>query len=101
MAHSSGSTRILGRVTLDPLLILSALIALAYGIWAPGLFESPNPPLLALSIFKGLPVFLLAFRSVMAQSRLLALGLLFGCAGDVFLVWPDKFAQGALAFLIG
>jgi uncharacterized membrane protein YhhN len=95
------SPRILWRLTLDPLFILSALIALAYGIWAPGLYSRPDTPLFWLAVFKAAPVFLLCFRAVMAQSKLLAYGLLFGCAGDALLVWPDKLLAGALAFLIG
>lgn len=93
--------RLLWRFKLDPVLVLSALIALAYGLWAPSLYALPSPPRLWLAVFKAAPVFLLCFRAVMAQSKLLAYGLLFGCVGDAFLVWPDKFAQGALAFLIG
>jgi len=93
--------RILWQVGIDLPLILSALIALAYGIWAPGLYDSANPPLLALAIFKAAPVFLLCFRAVMGRNALLAYGLLFGCVGDFFLVWPDTFLHGALAFLIG
>jgi len=93
--------RFLLRLGLDPILILSALIAFAYGIWAPGLFAQPNAPHLWLAAFKAAPVFLLSFRAVAARASLLAFGLLFGCVGDAFLVWPDKFLHGALAFLIG
>lgn len=101
MALEPQQPRLLWQVGIDPLFILSALIALAYGIWAPALYESPNPPLLVLAIFKSAPVFLLAFRALIGRSELLLLGLLFGCAGDGFLVWPDRFMHGALAFLIG
>jgi uncharacterized membrane protein YhhN len=101
MTEAQQTPRILWRLTLDPVLILSALIALAYGIWGPGLFARPDAPLFWLAVFKAAPVFLLCFRAVMAQSKLLAYGLLFGSAGDALLVWPDKFLAGALAFLIG
>lgn len=101
MTQPEPAPRILWRLTLDPFLILSALIAFAYGIWAPGLFALSHAPLFWLAVFKAAPVFLLSFRAVVAQSRLLATALLFGCAGDALLVWPDKFAAGALAFLIG
>jgi uncharacterized membrane protein YhhN len=74
---------------------------MAYGIWAPGLYARPDAPLFWLAVFKSAPVFLLCFRAVMAQSKLLAYGLLFGCAGDALLVWPDKFLAGALGFLVG
>lgn len=97
----TSAPRILWQIGLDPVLILSALIAIAYGALGPGLFAQPNPPLLALAIFKAAPVFLLCFRAVMGRNELLAYGLLFGCAGDAFLVWPDKFLAGAVAFLIG
>lgn len=83
------------------LLALSATLAIAYGAMGPGLFAQPNAPLLALAVFKAAPVFLLCFRAVMGRNQLLAYGLLFGCAGDAFLVWPDKFLAGAVAFLIG
>ena len=70
------------QIGLDPVFLLSALIALAYGVWAPGLYDGPNPPLLALAAFKAAPVFLLCFRAIMARNVLLAYGLLFGAAGD-------------------
>jgi uncharacterized membrane protein YhhN len=89
------------RLTLDPVLLLSVLIALAYGTVAPSLSAQLDPPLLALAVFSAAPVFLLCFRAVMARSSLLAYGLLFGCVGDAFLAQPDKLVQGALAFLTG
>jgi len=101
MSQAEPAPHILWRLTLDPFFILSALIAFAYGTWAPGLFALPNASLFWLAVFKAAPVFLLSFRAVLAQSRLLATALLFGCAGDALLVWPDRFAAGALAFLVG
>ncbi|WP_395647742.1 lysoplasmalogenase family protein [Terricaulis sp.] len=89
------------RVAFDPFFLLSALIAVAYGIWAPGLFAQPDPPLPWLAVFKAAPVFILSARALLAQSRLLSLGLLFGCVGDALLVWHETFLAGALAFLIG
>jgi uncharacterized membrane protein YhhN len=94
-------SRILWRLTLDPVLILSALVALAYGLLGPGLYAQDAPPLFWLAVFKATPVFLLTFVAVIHRSRLLAYALLFGCVGDSFLVWPDKFMEGALAFLVG
>ncbi len=93
--------RIIWQIGIDPFLILSALIALAYGILGPGLYAQDNPPLFWLAVFKGAVVFLLSFRAMAARAPLLCYGLLFGCLGDSFLVWPDKFQEGALAFLIG
>lgn len=101
MTQTTQSPRILWRMTLDSFLILSALIALAYGIWAPGLFAQANAPLFWLAVFKAAPVFLLCVRATLDRSPLLSTALLFGCAGDALLVWPEKFLAGALAFLIG
>lgn len=101
MTDAQPAPRILWRVTLDPALILSALLALAYGLLGPGLYAQDNPPLFWLAVFKATPVFLLSFRAMIGRSQLLCLALLFGCLGDAFLVWPDKFAHGAVAFLIG
>jgi uncharacterized membrane protein YhhN len=101
MTASEQTTRTLWRVTLDLFLIPSVLIALAYAIWAPRLYDNAIPPRMGLAIFKAAPVFLLAARALLSRSRLLALGLLFGCVGDAFLVWPETFVHGAFAFLIG
>lgn len=101
MTEAQSAPRVIWRLPLDPVLVLSALVAIAYGLADPGLYALDDPPLFWLAVFKATPVFLLSFRAVIGRSRLLGQALLFGCLGDAFLVWPDKFTQGALAFLVG
>lgn len=101
MTDAAPTPRIIWSIPLDPLLILSTVIALAYGVFGPGLYAQDAPPLFWLAVFKATPVFLLACAALLRRSQLLTYALLFGCVGDAFLVWPDKFMHGALAFLIG
>jgi uncharacterized membrane protein YhhN len=83
------------------LLTLSALLALAYGAFGSSLYESA-PPYIVGTIFKASSIVILGVIALMARSRLLATGLLFGALGDALLAWsPDTFLYGAFAFLIG
>jgi uncharacterized membrane protein YhhN len=101
MTDAAPAPKILWSIQLDPVLIVSALAALAYGALGPGLYAQEAPPLFWLTVFKATPVFLLAFAAVLHRSQLLAYASLFGCVGDAFLVWPERFMHGAAAFLVG
>ena len=83
------------------LLALSAILAIAYGAYGSSLYEGA-PPYVVGTIFKASSIIVLGIVALLARSRLLASGLLFGALGDALLAWsPDTFLFGALAFLIG
>ena len=83
------------------LLILSAILAIAYGAFGSSLYEG-TPPYVVGTIFKASSIVVLGLVALMARSRLLAAGLLFGALGDALLAWsPETFLYGAFAFLIG
>ncbi|ANP44866.1 lysoplasmalogenase [Candidatus Viadribacter manganicus] len=83
------------------LLALCAILAIAYGAIGSSLYEGA-PPYLAGTIFKASSIIILGIIALIARSRLLATGLLFGALGDALLAWsPDTFLYGAFAFLIG
>lgn len=83
------------------LLALSAILAVAYGAFGSSLYEGA-PPYVVGTLFKASSIIVLGLVALIARSRLLAAGLLFGALGDALLAWsPDTFLYGALAFLIG
>ncbi len=83
------------------LLALSAILAIAYGAYGSSLYEGA-PPYIVGTIFKASSIVVLAAIALMARSRLLGIGLLFGALGDALLAWsPETFLYGSLAFLIG
>ena len=83
------------------LLALSAILAIAYGAFGSSLYEGA-PPFVVGTIFKASSIITLGLIALLARSRLLAAGLLFGALGDALLAWsPDTFLYGAFAFLIG
>lgn len=83
------------------LLALSAILAIAYGAFGSSLYGGA-PPYVIGTIFKASGIVILGVIALIARSRLLAAGLLFGALGDALLAWsPDTFLYGALAFLIG
>lgn len=83
------------------LLALSASLAIAYGAFGSSLYEG-TPPYLIGTLFKASSIIVLGLIALIARSRLLAAGLLFGALGDALLAWsPETFLYGALAFLIG
>jgi uncharacterized membrane protein YhhN len=82
-------------------LALSATLAIAYGAFGSSLYEGA-PPFVVGTLFKASSIIILGLVALLARSRLLAAGLLFGALGDALLAWsPDTFLYGALAFLIG
>jgi uncharacterized membrane protein YhhN len=82
-------------------LISSAVIALAYGAFGSSLYEGA-PPYVVGTIFKASSIIILGIIALMARSRLLAAGLLFGALGDALLAWREEtFLYGAFAFLVG
>jgi len=83
------------------LLALSATLAIAYGAYGSSLYTG-EPPYVIGTIFKASSIVILGIIALMARSRLLATGLLFGALGDALLAWsPETFLYGAFAFLIG
>jgi uncharacterized membrane protein YhhN len=83
------------------LLALSAILAIAYGAYGSALYEDA-PPFIVGTIFKASSIVILGVIALLARSRLLGAGLLFGALGDALLAWsPDTFLYGAAAFLIG
>jgi uncharacterized membrane protein YhhN len=88
-------------VTRKALLALSAILAIAYGACGSSLYEG-EPPYAWPALFKASSIILLGVVALLARSRLLTAGLLFGALGDALLAWrPDTFLYGALAFLVG
>ncbi len=82
-------------------LLVSAALAIAYGAFGSTLYEGA-PPYVVGTIFKASSIIILGLVALLARSRLLAAGLLFGALGDALLAWsPDTFLYGAFAFLIG
>ncbi|MDX2276708.1 MAG: lysoplasmalogenase [Hyphomonadaceae bacterium] len=80
---------------------LSAVLAITYGALGSSLYEGA-PPYVLGAAFKASSIIILSLIALMARSRLLAAGLLFGALGDALLAWsPATFLFGALAFLIG
>jgi uncharacterized membrane protein YhhN len=93
--------QILWSISLHPLLILSALLALAYGLASPPLYAAGAWPY-ALAIFKVSSIILLALIAATERARLLTWALVMGGAGDVSLaLGADTFLAGAVCFLIG
>ncbi|MBC7770557.1 MAG: lysoplasmalogenase [Phycisphaerales bacterium] len=83
------------------LLALSAFLAIAYGAFGSSLYEGA-PPFIVGTIFKASSIIILGAIALLARSRLLAAGLLFGALGDALLAWrPETFLYGAFAFLVG
>ena len=83
------------------LLILSAILAIAYGAYGSSLYTG-EPPFIVGTIFKASSIVILGLVALLTRSNLLAAGLLFGALGDALLAWsPDTFLHGAFAFLIG
>ena len=83
------------------LLALSAIIAVAYGAYGSSLYEG-EPPFVVGTILKASSIVILGLIALLARSKLLAAGLLFGALGDALLAWsPATFLYGAFAFLIG
>jgi uncharacterized membrane protein YhhN len=83
------------------LLVLSAILAITYGAFGSSLYEGA-PPYVVGTIFKTSSIIVLGVVALLARSRLLAAGLLFGALGDALLAWtPETFLYGAFAFLIG
>jgi len=82
-------------------LAASAVLAIAYGAYGSSLYTG-EPPFIVGTIFKASSIVILGLVALLAHSRLLAAGLLFGALGDALLAWsPDTFLYGAFAFLIG
>jgi uncharacterized membrane protein YhhN len=82
-------------------LALSAILAIAYGAFGSSLYVG-DPPYVVGTIFKASSIIVLGLIALVARSRLLAAGLLFGALGDALLAWsPETFLYGAGAFLIG
>jgi uncharacterized membrane protein YhhN len=101
MTQSEPAPRIMWSISLDPFLILSALLAIAYGAFSPSLYEVGAWPY-AMAIFKVSSILFLALVATMHRARLLLWALIFGGAGDIGLALGEEtFLSGALAFLIG
>lgn len=82
-------------------LALSALLALAYGIFGSALYEANIPHALPVAL-KASGVIALGVIALLYNSRLLAAGLLFGALGDALLAWSaETFLFGAASFLVG
>jgi uncharacterized membrane protein YhhN len=102
VTQSDQAPRILWCIQLHPLLILSALLAIAYGAIGPAWYASGLAlPLMAL--FKATSIILLAMIAMLARSRLLTLALFFGAVGDYSLALDNDQSViiGATAFLVG
>lgn len=83
------------------LLLASTILAIAYGAFGSSLSEGA-PPYVIGAILKASSIIVLGLIALLARSRLLAAGLLFGALGDALLAWSEEtFLYGALAFLIG
>jgi uncharacterized membrane protein YhhN len=90
------------KAQLNPFLIVSAVLALAYGVFGPA-WHASGIALPLMAAFKASSIFLLAAIALFAGSRLLTLALLFGAVGDFNLALDrdQSVIQGALAFLVG
>jgi uncharacterized membrane protein YhhN len=102
VAQAPPGSRMLWSIQLHPLLICSALLAIAYGAFGSAWYASGIAlPLMAL--FKASSIILLAMIAMLARSRLLTLALFFGAVGDYSLALGNdqSFLVGASAFLIG
>jgi uncharacterized membrane protein YhhN len=83
------------------LLALSTVLAITYGAFSSSLYEGA-PPFVLGTLFKASSIIVLGLIALLARSRLLGAGLLFGALGDALLAWsPNTFLYGAFAFLIG
>ncbi len=101
MAQAPADSRILWSVQLHPLLIASAICAIAYGALSPWLYAMNAWPY-AMAVFKVSSIVFLSAIAAMAQARLLLWALIFGGAGDIGLALGEStFLSGAIAFLIG
>jgi uncharacterized membrane protein YhhN len=101
MSNTEQAPRIIWRLTFDPFLIISALLAIAYGALSPSLYDAGVWPY-AMAIFKVSSILFLALVAAMHRARLLLWALIFGGAGDVGLALGEEtFLSGAIAFLIG
>ena len=82
-------------------LAFSAILAIAYGFYGYDMYGGA-PPYVVGTIFKASSIVILGVIALMARSRLLGAGLLFGALGDALLAWRhETFIYGSLAFLIG
>lgn len=101
VSQNTKSPRIVWRVSLNPLLLVSALLAIAYGAASPQLYAEAVQPYL-MAAFKASSIVLLAAIAAVARSRLLSTALVFGAAGDIALaLGRESFVAGAIAFLLG
>ncbi|MCR6646596.1 MAG: lysoplasmalogenase [Terricaulis sp.] len=83
------------------LLGLSALLAIAYGVLGPGMYESGADRAIPAAL-KTSGIAVLALIAFLNRAPLLAIALAFGAAGDALLALGDAtFLWGAGAFLIG
>lgn len=83
------------------LFAVSAVLAIGFGAAGASLSEGA-PPHVWPAAFKASGIVILGLVALLARSRLLAAGLLFGALGDALLAWSEEtFLFGALAFLIG
>jgi len=83
------------------LLALSAALAIAYGLFGAGLYESGMDRAIPAAL-KTSGIAVLAGIALLHRSRLLAAALAFGAMGDALLaLGPSTFLYGAASFLIG
>jgi len=83
------------------LLTISAILAVAYGVYGYGIYGGA-PPYVFPAAFKASSIVILAAVALLTGPRLLGVALLCGALGDALLAWShDAFLFGALAFLVG
>lgn len=99
MTQLPEGSRILWTIQFHPLLILSAILAIAYGAFSPWLYAVHAWPY-AIAIFKVSSIVFLAAIAAQHKARTLLWALIFGGAGDIGLAL-GQFETGAAAFLIG